>query len=122
MKKVLIIEDNIAIRENTAELLELNNFRVLTAETGREGYESAKKYLPDVIIYNMTMPEMDGENFHNLLRNEPVIKNIPFVYLADGFLSPEFRRHDGNGAYLQKPFTEEKLVLIITKALQGVKT
>jgi CheY-like chemotaxis protein len=122
MKKVLIIEDNIAIRENTAELLELNNFRVLTAETGREGYESAKKYLPDVIIYNMMMPEMDGENFHNLAKNEMIIKNIPLIYFADGLLSREFQNEITNEIYLEKPFTEEKLVLVITKALNSNKS
>ena len=64
MKRVLIIEDNAAIRENTAELLELNRFSVLTAENGQTGFELAKTNVPDIILCDMMMPTLPGDMFY----------------------------------------------------------
>ena len=122
MKKVLIIENDTAIRENIAELLELNHFRVLTAENGLEGFELAKKDLPDVVIYNITMPEKNGENFLFLSKNEVFIKNIPIIYSIETLLPRGFQMVIEEELYLKKPFTEEKLLLTINKALNRIKT
>ena len=56
MKKVLVIEDDDAIRENTAELLSLSDYEVQTAENGTKGYRQAKACLPDVVLCDMMMP------------------------------------------------------------------
>ena len=60
MKKILIIEDNEDVRENTADILELADYKVTTAENGKIGLEMATQQLPDVIICDIMMPELDG--------------------------------------------------------------
>ena len=63
MKKILLIEDDSIIRENTAELLELANYKVIRAENGKQGIEFAKREHPDLIVSDITMPELDGNTF-----------------------------------------------------------
>jgi CheY-like chemotaxis protein len=59
-KKILVIEDNQAVRENTAEILILAKYLVVTARDGKEGVEKAEQELPDLIICDIMMPIMDG--------------------------------------------------------------
>lgn len=60
MHKILIIEDNQDVRENTSEILELENYAVITAENGKIGIEKALEHIPDIIICDIMMPELDG--------------------------------------------------------------
>ena len=60
MKKILLIEDDVVLRENTAELLELSNYEVITAANGKIGVEIADINLPDLIVCDIMMPELDG--------------------------------------------------------------
>ena len=60
MKKLLLIEDDLVLRENTAEILMLSNFEVITASNGLEGVALAKNSMPDIIISDIMMPELDG--------------------------------------------------------------
>lgn len=118
MKKILIIEDNIEIRENTAELLELYNYTVVTATNGRIGFNLAKKFQPDVILCDMLMPETDGFGFLKLAKDDVIVRHIPLVFFSANSTS-SFQRGfllRDNG-YLQKPFTEEELVFTIKSAL-----
>jgi CheY-like chemotaxis protein len=118
MKRVLIIEDNAAIRENTAELLELNKFSVLTAENGQTGFELAKTSTPDIILCDMMMPDTDGRQFLKLVKEENSTANIPLVFFSAGSLSPEVQEQlvSGKDGYLKKPFTEEDLLNAVRKA------
>ena len=119
MKKILIIEDSPEIRENTAELLELNNFSVLTAENGDTGFELAKTYQPDVILCDMMMPGSDGREFLRLARNDSVVREIPYVFFSAGSATPGIKKSLIHGAagYLRKPFTEQQLLETINSAL-----
>ncbi|MGB5371793.1 MAG: response regulator, partial [Flavobacteriaceae bacterium] len=60
MQKVLLIEDNMDVRENTAEILRLANYEVAIAENGKRGIITAFEFLPDIVICDIMMPEMDG--------------------------------------------------------------
>lgn len=60
MKTVLIIEDNLEIRENTAEILELAGFKVINAENGKVGLTMAERSKPDIILCDIMMPEVNG--------------------------------------------------------------
>ncbi|HRF78447.1 MAG TPA: response regulator, partial [Flavobacteriales bacterium] len=60
MKTILLIEDDADMRENTAEILELANYRVVKAENGRRGVEAARKEMPDLVLCDLRMPGMDG--------------------------------------------------------------
>lgn len=117
MKKILIIEDNDEIRENTAELLELHHYDVFTAEEGSKGFELAKKHGPDLILCDIMMPETDGRRFLKLARNDNLVKNIPLIFFSAGTGPAEvqnalIKAADG---FLRKPFTEEELLNAVKK-------
>jgi len=118
-KTILIIEDNLAMRENTAEILELANYTVHTAENGRKGVQKALELLPDLIICDIMMPEMDGyEALYILAQNEST-KNIPFIFLSAKAEKSDWRKGMNMGAddYLVKPYDEMDLLKAIEMRL-----
>lgn len=71
MKKILLIEDNVDIRTNAGEILELSNYTVILAENGKVGVEKAIKHKPDLIICDIMMPVLDGYGvLHAVHKNE----------------------------------------------------
>ncbi len=115
MKRVLIIEDDTALRENTAELLELSNYDVTAAPNGRVGIEYAKSILPDVIVCDIMMPEVDGYGVLEALSKDTATSHIPFIFLSAKTEHKEIRKGMDMGAddYLTKPFEEEELISAI---------
>ncbi|MGE0636851.1 MAG: response regulator [Bacteroidia bacterium] len=111
-KTILLIEDNAEVRENTAEILELSNYKVLTAENGKVGVEAAKKSKPDLIICDIMMPEMDGYGVLFMLGKDPETSGIPFIFLTAKAEKSDIRRGMELGAddYLTKPFDEMALL------------
>lgn len=111
-KKVLIIEDDAFVRENTAELLELADYEVSTAENGKFGIEKAKNFEPDVIICDIMMPELDGYGVLYLLSKDKATSNIPFIFLTAKTERSDMRKGMELGAddYLMKPFEESELL------------
>lgn len=112
MKKILLIEDNEDIRNNTAEILELSNYKVFVAENGKTGVEKAIAEKPDLIICDIMMPELDGYGvFHAIHKNEN-IKNTPFIFLTAKTERSDFRKGMEMGAddYITKPFTGTELL------------
>lgn len=67
MKKILLIEDNLDVRENTEEILSLANYQVLTAPNGKVGVELAQREKPNLIICDIMMPELDGYGVLHIL-------------------------------------------------------
>lgn len=111
-KRVLLIEDDQTVRENTEELLMLSGYTVYTAKNGREGVEKAKHELPDIIVCDVMMPEMDGYDvLTNLAKNSSTIE-IPFIFLSAKTDHKDIRKGMDLGAddYLTKPFEEEDLI------------
>ncbi|WP_299799362.1 response regulator [uncultured Maribacter sp.] len=119
MKRILLIEDDKALRENTEELLELSDYSVITASNGRIGIEAAIENLPDLIICDIMMPEVDGYGvLENLSSNEKT-KQIPFIFLSAKTEHKEIRKGMDLGAddYLTKPFEEEDLMSAVESRL-----
>lgn len=119
MKTILLIEDDAILRENTAELLELSNYRVIKASNGKYGLLSAKQYLPDIIVCDIMMPELDGyQVLKELSKNEATI-NIPFIFLSAKTHHKDVRKGMNLGAddYITKPFNEEELICAIESRL-----
>lgn len=112
MKTILVIEDNLELRENTAELLELAGYNVLTADNGKVGFEQALYYHPDVIVCDIGMPDYDGNYFLKLIKNEDSTKETPLVFFSAGSASPAIRKdiEEGGSKYLNKPFSGEQLL------------
>ena len=120
MKKILVIEDNTEIRENTVEMLELNNYKVFSAKNGNIGFQLAKKHHPDLILCDMMMPDTDGREFLHLAKNHPAIRKIPLIFFSAGSPLPDIKKKLIKEAddYLEKPFAEEDLLHAIEMALE----
>ena len=119
MKKILLIEDNNDIRENTAEIMELANYQVLTAENGKTGVEIALREKPDLIICDIMMPLLDGYGVLHMLHKNPVTKNTPFIFLTAKTERADFRKGMELGAddYITKPFSEAELLNAVESRL-----
>ncbi|TAH41993.1 MAG: response regulator [Bacteroidetes bacterium] len=120
MKKILLIEDNNEMRENTAEILELANYQVLTAVNGRSGVEKAAKEIPDLIICDIMMPDLDGYGVLYLLSKNIDTAGIPFIFLTAKAEKADMRKGMSMGAddYLTKPFEEMELLNAIEARLK----
>ena len=81
MSRILVIDDNTDIRENTAEILALAGYETNTAENGKKGVETAIKEKPDLIVCDIMMPELDGYGVLHLLKKNPETEHIPFIFL-----------------------------------------
>ncbi len=112
MKKILLIEDNPEMRENTAEMLELANYQVQVAENGKEGVKLAQEAPPDLIICDIMMPELDGYGVLYLLAKNPKTSSVPFIFLTAKAEKSDYRKGMNLGAddYLTKPFEEMELL------------
>jgi len=119
MKKILLIEDDRALRENTKELLELSDYTIITAPNGKIGIKLAKEQLPDIIICDIMMPEVDGYGVLENLSADTKTKHIPFIFLTAKTEHKEIRKGMDMGAddYLTKPFEEEDLISAIESRL-----
>ncbi len=115
MKKILIIEDNLEVRENTAEIVELSNYEVITAENGKVGVELALKEKPDLIICDIMMPVLDGYGVFHLLSKHKDTALIPFIFLTAKSERTDFRKGMEMGAddYITKPFDGIELLRAI---------
>lgn len=120
MRHILLIEDNDDIRENTAEILELANYKVDTAANGKLGVEKALKSTPDLIICDIMMPVLDGHGVLHLLQKNETLKNIPFIFLTAKAERADFRKGMEMGAddYITKPFTDIELLTAIEGRLK----
>ena len=112
MKKILIIEDNEEVRENTAEILELSDYQVLTAANGKEGVAIALNEKPDLIVCDIMMPLLDGYGVLHLLSRHKETSNIPFIFLTAKSEKQDFRKGMELGAddYITKPFDGTELL------------
>src|SRR4051812_9613100 len=120
MKKILIIEDNLEVRENTAEIIELSNYKVITAENGKVGVELALKELPDLIVCDIMMPVLDGYGAYHLLSKHKETASIPFIFLTAKSEKSDFRKGMEMGAddYITKPFDGIELLNAIEVRLK----
>ena len=119
MGKVLLIEDDSVLRENTAELLELSKYEVITASNGKKGVKAAKTHLPNVIVCDIMMPELDGYAVLAKLSNDKSTMHIPFIFLSAKTEKEDIRKGMNLGAddYLTKPFEENDLINAIESRL-----
>jgi CRP-like cAMP-binding protein/CheY-like chemotaxis protein len=119
-KKILLIEDNNDVRENTAEILELASYKVFTAENGKKGVETAQKEKPDLIICDIMMPVLDGYGVLHLLSKSQETASIPFIFLSAKAERSDLRKGMEMGAddYLTKPFEESELLNAIESRLK----
>jgi DNA-binding response OmpR family regulator len=117
--KLLIIEDDDDVRKNIVTLLEEENYNVFSASGGREGITLAKKEIPDLIISDILMPEVDGYQVLQQLSKNKVLRTVPFIFLTAKVEREDIRKGMQLGAddYLFKPFKSEELLSAIISRL-----
>ena len=123
MKKILVIDDNTGIRENTAEILTLAGYKTSTAENGKVGVELAIREIPDLIVCDIMMPELDGYGVLHLLKKNPATEQIPFIFLTAKTERTDFRKGMEMGAddYITKPFDDLELLRAIEIRLKKME-
>ena len=117
--RIQIIEDNDDIRESIVEILELANYEVIAADNGKRGIELANQHLPDLILCDIMMPELDGYGVLYLLGKNPQTASIPFIFLTAKAERIDMRRGMEMGAddYLTKPFDDMELLNAVESRL-----
>ncbi|MGH8000085.1 MAG: response regulator, partial [Brasilonema sp.] len=120
MCKILVIEDETSVRQNLFELLTYEDFNVIAVENGQLGLQLAQEEIPDLIICDVMMPELDGYGVLKELRQQPTTATIPLIFLTAKSDKTSFRQGMELGAddYLIKPFTRAELLAAISSRLE----
>ena len=123
MTKILLIEDEKILRENTCELLEIHGFKCLTAENGKIGLEKAITEKPDLIICDIMLPHLTGYQIKEALNDLNDHTQIPFIFLSAKIEREDIKKGMDLGAddYITKPFRIADLVLSVKTRLTQSK-
>ncbi|MBF8279476.1 MAG: hypothetical protein HW385_908, partial [candidate division NC10 bacterium] len=110
--RILVVEDSLPLAERIRQVLEGAGYRVDLAADGREGLLRVQSELPDLIISDLTMPEMDGYAFCQAIKSAELTKRIPFV-LLDERNKPEdilWALERGADNFITKPFEDDVIL------------
>lgn len=115
MKKILLIEDDLDLLENTTDFLKEEEYDVITAENGTIGVQKALLKIPDLIVCDIAMPEMDGFEVYKTLQEISATSTIPFIFLTARTERDDIRAGMQLGAddYITKPFDYDELLSAI---------
>jgi CheY-like chemotaxis protein len=116
-RTVLVVDDEVVIAEAVAAVLQDEGYAVLTAANGKDGLARAAEIKPDLVLVDMMMPVMDGEEMSRRLRENPDTRDIPIVVMSAVHRSLRELPFD-HAAFLPKPFDLDTLLETIAKALQ----
>ena len=118
-RKILVIEDEAETLENLVLMLDMEGFKTFSAPNGRLGVAVAKREHPDVILCDVTMPELDGYGVLESLREDPTTVSIPFIFLTAKGDKKDFRAGMNLGAddYLTKPASADEVLGAINARL-----
>ncbi|MCJ8279720.1 MAG: response regulator, partial [Rivularia sp. ALOHA_DT_140] len=123
-KKILVIEDDARTRNMYLDGLESEGFEMISASNGKIGIQQAVSNLPDLVICDILMPDIDGFTVLNNLRQNPLTAIIPFIFLTARGSQEDFRKGMESGAddYIAKPATVEQLLKAIAIRLEKKQT
>jgi len=120
-KKILIADDDENIRSSLGSILTIEGYSVVTAENGEETLEKIKSELPDLLILDLMMPEMDGASVAHDLNSKVSGKKIPIIIVSGLVLEDSAKGIDTkntNAMFLKKPFEITELIDLVAKALK----
>ena len=122
--KILVIEDDNVTRNLYLKGLKAKGFDAIGADNGLAGIQRAQDRIPDLVICDITMPDMDGYDVLTTLRRDPVTAIIPFIFLTGSSTRADVRKAMELGAddYLTKPSTLDELLKVIATRLQKQAT
>jgi len=120
MKKILVIEDEPEMRRNITALLRYHDYEPIAAENGRLGVEAARREMPDLILCDVMMPELDGHGVLQALQADALLARTPFIFLTAKGEKDDLRCGMNLGAddYLTKPVANADLILAIETRLR----
>lgn len=121
MPKVLLADDNEEMLDTLEHIFSFYQFDVLKATNGQEAVETARKSVPDIILLDGMMPEMDGFDACKVLKSSEKTKDIPIVFLTANYTDVQARIKGfelGADDYLLKPFNSKELVMRVKSILK----
>jgi two-component system sensor histidine kinase/response regulator len=118
--KILLVDDEINLRETISELLIHENYIVKTASDGQEALNILDSWIPDLIISDIMMPIMDGNRFHQLIKDNIELSSIPFIFMTAMNGENQMRKYLTNGAddFITKPFKLDELIEIVKNKIE----
>lgn len=124
MKRILVIEDEASIRNNLLLLLKSEGFDALGGGDGNSGISAARKHVPDLVLCDLVMPELDGYGVLTALRSDHETSGVPFIFLTAHVDHQDIRKAMNLGAddYLTKPFTKGDLIDAVRSRLERAVT
>ncbi len=120
MARIVVIEDETALREDIELILQLNDYEVHSAANGREGLEMIRHYQPDLVVSDVMMPHLDGHELLKAVRQDTSVSTTPFIFLT-AKAEPTSIRHGmelGADDYLPKPFSSKQLTRAVNTQLK----
>ena len=123
MYKILVIEDDINSLLFIEEVLTIEKYEFCGVKSGLEAIEVVNKFMPDLIVCDIMMPDMDGYEVFNKIKQISPLKNIPFIFITALSTKKDLRKGMDLGAddYITKPFTSEQLISSIQTRLSKKK-
>ena len=120
MKKVLIVDDDRVICELLVHFLKGYGYNVSSAHDGYEGLDKIKKILPDIVVMDVNMPNMNGWQLLEIVRSAPSTAYIPVIMCTEESRFKDIEKADsfGASAYVVKPITPEKVLDKIKSVLK----
>jgi CheY-like chemotaxis protein len=119
MTTILVIDDDLSVRESLQDLLEVEGFQAIVASNGAIGVTLAEQQIPNAILCDIQMPEMNGYEVLHTLQQNPITATIPFIFLTANGTKAGVRQGMTQGAddYLVKPCTAEELLNAIASRI-----
>jgi DNA-binding NarL/FixJ family response regulator len=120
VEKILVIDDDAKMRRQMAALLASEGYQTVEARNGREGVELARQEKPDLVLCDITMPEMNGHRVLETLRGDTATAHLPFVFLTGWGEREDLRTGMNLGAddYLVKPVEPAELLTAVQARLR----
>ncbi|MCM8774489.1 MAG: response regulator [Candidatus Omnitrophica bacterium] len=121
-KKILIADDEKEEIDYLSSILKRANYEVISTTKGKEVFDLAKEFKPDVIILDMIMPDMKGGEIYSVISNDPLLCDIPVIFLTGMITKDEEKRikkERGNYSLLAKPTSREEILEAIEKVLES---
>ena len=121
MARILIVDDSPSQLMGIRRIVEKLGHEAITAEDGAEGVDRARSELPDLILMDVVMPNLNGFQATRAITRDPATKHIPVIMVTtkDQETDRVWGMRQGAKAYLRKPFSEQELADMIAKVMTG---
>jgi len=117
MKKILVVDDDPDVRKLWDIVLTKQGYQVIEAEDGSAALDLAKENLPDLVVSDVMMENLNGFMLYELLRDEPKTRNIPMIFVTGEAQKAGAWASDPTVAYLEKPVEPQELLDAVKKKL-----